>query len=151
MIRLLNIVFCLSFLYIAGCQRLPERPEGMPELVPCTVVVTFGGEKMEDVGILLQPKNTKENNWPAGGQTDAEGKVSLKTAAYYQGVVPGEYTISFQKHAPEEMRPDGMALPTKSLIPLKYSTGKSKETITVSKSQSEYIFTLDALDTKTQK
>ena len=135
----LRVCFCVFFLGIIGCQRLPERPEGMPELVPCTVVVTFGGEKMEGVGILLQPANKQENNWPAGGQTDAEGKAVMKTAAYYQGVVPGEYTISFQKRSvPEDMGPG------KPLIPLKYFPTQSQETIAVSKSQKEYVFTLDA-------
>ena len=142
----LKICFCVSFLCLIGCQRLPERPEGMPELVPCTVVVTFGGEKMEGVGILLQPKNKDENNWSAGGQTDAEGKSVMKTAAYYQGVVPGEYTVSFQKRSiPEDMGPG------KPLIPLKYSPTQSKETIAVTKGQNEYVFTLDALETNVKK
>ena len=141
----LRVCFCISFLCLIGCQRLPERPEGMPELVPCTVVVTFGGEKMEGVGILLQPKNKDENNWSAGGQTDSEGKAVMKTAAYYQGVVPGEYIISFQKSRPEGMGP---GVP---LIPVKYFPTKSKETITVSKSQTEYVFTLDALDANAKK
>ena len=134
-----RICACVCLLSFIGCQRLPQRPEGMPELVPCTVVVTFGGEKMDEVGILFQPKNRDENNWAAGGQTDAEGKAVMKTAAYYEGVVPGEYTISFQKSVPEGMGPG------KPLIPIKYFPAKSKETITVTREQAEYVFTLDAL------
>ena len=151
MIRLSSICYGLIFLCVIGCQRLPERPDGMPELVPCTVIVTFGGEKVEEVGISLVPKNQAESNWPAGGQTDAEGKAILKTSGFYQGVVPGEYTILFKKFAPEEMRPDGMALPAKPLIPPMYSTGKSKETITVTKDQTEYTFTLEALKSSAKK
>jgi hypothetical protein len=140
MASILRVCFCVFFLYLIGCQRLPERPEGMPELVPCTVTVTFGGEKIAGVGIILHPKNKEESNWAAGGQTDAGGKAVMKTAAYYQGVVPGEYTISFQKReVPEDMGPG------KPLIPLKYSPTDSKETIAVSKSQKEYVFALDAL------
>ena len=138
--NLSRICFCISFLCLVGCQRLPERPEGMPELVPCTVVVTFGNEKMEGVGILFQPKNKAESNWSAGGQTDVEGKAVMKTAAYYRGVVPGEYTISFQKIEPEGMGPG------KPFIPSKYFPGNSKETIVVSKSQKEYAFALEALE-----
>ena len=144
----LRVFFCVSLLCFIGCQRLPDRPEGMPELVPCTVVVTFGGEALEEVHIVLHPKNKEESNWSAGGQTDAEGKAVLKTAAYYEGVVPGEYKISFQKHAPEEPGRGGMPLPAKPLIPVKYSPANSKETISVSKSQTEYIFSLDALTKK---
>lgn len=136
---ILCIACCMSFVCAIGCNRLPKPPEGMPELTDCTVVVTFGGEKMEGVSVLFQPKVKEENNWAAGGQTDSEGKAVMKTAAYYDGVAPGEYTISFQK-----VEPDGMG-PGRSLIPLKYSNNNSKETIVVSKSQSEYVFALDAL------
>ena len=139
-----KIILCALFLLTIGCQRLPDRPDGLPDLIPCTVVVSFGGDKMEGVSVVLQPKNAA-NNWTAGGQTDANGKAVIKTAAYYKGVVPGEYTISFKKFAPEELSLDGMALPAQTLIPLEYSTGKSKETITVSNEKSEYVFTLDAL------
>ena len=145
MTRFLSIAFSLFCLCNVGCQRLPERPEGMPELIPCTIIVTFGGEVMEGVRVLFHPKNREENTWAAGGQTDVEGKAIMTTAAYYRGVAPGEYTISFQKYAPEEMRPDGMPLPAKSLIPLKYSTNRSKETIVVSQPQKEYVFALEAL------
>jgi hypothetical protein len=143
--RFLSICFCLYLLCNIGCQRLPERPEGMPELVPCVVVVTFGGEKIEGVRVLFHPKHAEENTWSAGGQTDAEGRAVMTTAVYYRGVVPGEYTVSFQKSAPDEMRPDGMPLPGRPLIPLKYSPNRSTETIVVSKSQTEYVFILDAL------
>ena len=145
MTRIFVVPFCTLFLLTIGCQRLPERPEGMPDTVPCTVVVSFGGDKIEGVGVVLQPKNTAENKWAAGGQTDANGKAVIKTAVYYKGVVPGEYTISFQKSAPEKMSADGMALPAETLIPIEYSTGRSQETISVSKGKPEHVFTLDAL------
>jgi hypothetical protein len=130
----------LIFMGSIGCQRLPKRPEGMPELVPCTVAVTFGGEKIEGVGIILHPKNKEESNWAAGGQTDAKGKAVMKTAAYHDGVVPGEYIISFQKREiPEDMGTG------RALIPLKYFPTNSSETIAVSKAQKEYVFALEGL------
>ena len=141
MTRFLRVWLCVSFFVLSvGCQRLPPHPEGMPELTPCTVVVTFGSEKIEGVGILLQPKNKKESNWSAGGQTDAEGKAVMKTAAYYQGVVPGEYTISFQKSEPDEEMGPGIPL-----IPVKYFSAHSQEIIVVTKEQKEYVFELEGL------
>ena len=128
-----------------GCQRLPERPDGMPELTPCVIEVTFGGEKLSEVGILLQAKNKGANAWSAGGKTDAEGKAVMMTAAHYKGVAQGEYVVSFEKFAPEEMRRDGMPLPAKPLVPLKYSQRQSKETVTVTKEQSVYTFELERL------
>ncbi|GHT23756.1 hypothetical protein FACS189419_08130 [Planctomycetales bacterium] len=117
----------------------------MPKLTPCTVVVSFGSEKLEGVGVLLRPKDMKANKWAAGGKTNADGKTELKTAAHYLGVVPGEYVIAFQKYAPDEFTPDGMGSKAKLLTPKKYAPGQSKETITVTESQKEYIFELDAL------
>jgi hypothetical protein len=117
----------------------------MPKLTPCTVVVLFGSEKLEGVGILLHPKDTKTNKWYAGGQTDTEGKAVLKTASYYLGVVPGEYVVSFQKYAPDEFTPDGMLRPAKLITQKKYAPGQSKETVTITENQKEYIFELDVL------
>jgi len=141
----MSILFPLFF---GGCTRLPERPEGMPELTPCTVEVTFGGERLPDVGVLLKPKDVVNNasaNWPAGGKTNSLGKAVMMTAAHYKGVAPGEYVVSFEKYAPEETRSDGMPLPVKPLVPLKYSSRQSKETVTVTKQQTAYTFDLEAL------
>jgi len=142
------ILAILSTLYCIGCTRLPDRPEGMPDLTPCTIEVAFGGERLADVGVLLKPKDggkTQVSAWPAGGKTDADGKAVMFTAAHYRGVAPGDYIVSFEKYAPEEIRRDGMPLPAKSLLPLKYSQKQTTETVTVTKSQAVYIFELEGL------
>jgi len=142
------ITSILLSLLFGGCTRLPERPEGMPELTPCMIEVTFSGERLPDVGVLLKPKdavNNSSTSWPAGGKTDSQGKAVMMTAAHYKGVAPGEYVISFEKYTPEETRRDGMPLPAKPLVPLKYSSRQSKETVTVTKSQAVYTFELDAM------
>ena len=143
--RFCYIILSITSFAIVGCQRLPERPDGMPELTRCTIHVAFGGERLQGVGVLLQPTDAQVSNWPAGGQTDAEGKAVMKTAAHYNGVVPGEYFVVFQKHAEPELRGDGMPLPAKSLIPIKYSKANTTETIVVTKEQSEYVFELESL------
>ena len=143
----LSAIYILSVLFFVsvGCQRLPERPAGMPELTRCTILASFGGERLQGVSVQLQPKEAQAQNWPAGGQTDAEGKAVMKTAAHYNGVVPGEYFVIFQKYADPELRGDGMPLPAKPLIPVKYSKANSTETIVVTKEQAEYLFELDGL------
>ncbi len=135
----------LLCLYFCGCTRLPEKPDGMPELTPCRIVVSFGGEKLAGVSVLLQPLDPKMKSWPAGGQTDEQGRAVLKTAAYYEGVVPGDYIVSFQKNAEPELRPDDMPLPAKSLVPLKYQRHNSEETLTVTKDKTEYVFDLEGV------
>lgn len=128
-----------------GCgKRLPPRPSGMPKTTPCTLFVTFGSEKIKDVKILLKPKD-KAQKWMAGGTTDAEGKAVMKTGGHFDGVVPGEYTVSFQKTGRIELDKNEMPIRSHSLIPVKYNAGKSKETITVTESNVEYMFVLDGL------
>ena len=143
--HLWSLFVTVTILAHFGCNRLPERPAGMPDLVPCTVCVTFGGQKLEGVGVVFEPKDTAAKPWPGGGKTDAEGRAVLKTAAYYNGIVPGEYIVQFQKYAEPEMGTDGMPLPAKPLVPLRYGPGRSKETVVVTPEQAEYVFELESL------
>lgn len=130
---------------VVGCgKRLPNRPSGLPETTPCVLNVTFGGEKIEGVSVLLRPKN-KGDKWMNGGTTDGQGKARMKTSGYYDGVVPGEYTVSFRKAGRVELDDYGMPKRTYSLIPEKYTAGKSQETIAVTESQKEYTFELEGL------
>jgi len=131
----------IALLLLIGCRRTVPRPEGMPDLVPCTVTVTFGGETIENVGVLLRSKESG-NRWGAGGRTDAKGKIVLKTAGAFEGVVPGEYIISFSKRVTRSDSPMGGEM---SLIPEKYAPGQSTETIAVTKGQVEYSLALDGL------
>ncbi|MDR2116557.1 MAG: hypothetical protein LBP87_09260 [Planctomycetaceae bacterium] len=143
-LRFAVVFIAILVLFIFGCRK-PERPEGMPDLTPCIVSVTFGGEKIEGVGVQLHPQDLTTNEWVSGGRTDVNGKAILKTGAYFDGAVPGTYIVSFQKFAEPELSPDGMLLQSKPLIPKKYMQGQSKETITVTKEQKEYVFELEGL------
>ncbi|MDR3234848.1 MAG: hypothetical protein LBT46_14515 [Planctomycetaceae bacterium] len=129
--------------FSSGCRPQPRPPEGMPPLTQCIVAVTFGGEKIEHVGVRLRPKETG-NRWGAGGLTDAEGKAVLKTAGPFEGAVPGEYIISFEKKVSPPAA-EHMTAPRTSLIPAKYDASQSKETITITAEQKEYVFELERL------
>jgi hypothetical protein len=131
----------IVLLLLVGCRKTVPRPEGMPDLVPCTVTVTFGGEAIENVGVLLR-STEPGNRWGAGGRTDVKGKTVLKTAGAFEGVVPGEYTISFSRRVTSSDSPMGGEV---SLIPEKYAPKQSMEIITVTKGQAEYSFALDGL------
>ncbi|MDR0335770.1 MAG: hypothetical protein LBI18_01630 [Planctomycetaceae bacterium] len=137
----LVILSLLVFVFLAvGCHRKPTRPADLPELTPCTISVTFGGEVIEGVGIILIPEDTQINKWRAGGKTDNEGRATMITSSVFDGVVPGNYVVSFKKLD----KPVGMQEPP-SLIPKKYLPNQSKETITVTKEQKEYVFELEGL------
>jgi len=133
----------LSAVWLSGCgQRLPGRPSGLPVTTPCTLTVTFGGVAVENVAVLFTP-NDKSRHWYAGGKTDQKGTVLMKTGGHYDGVIPGEYTVSFQKTGRVELDEHDMPVRSHSLIPIKYAVGQSKEIIIVTKEQSVYVFELD--------
>lgn len=139
-IKIQVVIISITLLACSGCTRSPRRPADMPKPIPCVVYVSFGGEVLQGVSVYLTPVDKQVNQWGAGGLTDAEGKAVLKTNAVFEGVVPGNYIISFRKLA----EPVGMNTPP-SLIPDKYTLGKSKETIAVSENQKEYHFDLEGL------
>lgn len=132
--------FSVALLWFTGCKRGPKRPADLPKLTPCTISVTFGGQKVDGVGILLLPEDPQANRWSASGRTDVEGKAKMITSSVFEGVVPGSYMISFQKNA-EQIGTE----PPPSVIPDKYTPGKSKEKIAVSENQKEYSFELETL------
>ena len=134
------IVLLVTFSLCPGCSRGPKRPADMPKLTPCIISVSFGGETMQGVSVYLTPEDKQANPWGAGGLTDANGKAVLKTDSAFEGVVPGNYIVSFRKLA----EPVDMNTPP-SLIPAKYSLGKSQETIIVTQGQKEYIFDLEGM------
>lgn len=135
------IALCSGF---SGCTRLPPRPEGMPELCSCSVEVTFGGEKVEGVAVVLTSEDSS-NKWNGGGTTDAEGIADMKTGMYYLGIVPGKYKISFAKTVEQEgVRKNGLPKPPLSVIPLKYGPGKSELSVEITKEEKLYKFPLEA-------
>ena len=138
-LKILPFVFVLL---AVGCgKRLPPPPDDILKLTPCIVHVTFGCQTIEDVTTLFRPKDTNRQ-WFAGGTTDARGRAIMKTAGYYDGVVPGEYDVAFRKVDHLLLSPCGMPMRSISAIPEQYTAGRSTQTITVTEGQSVYIFEL---------
>jgi hypothetical protein len=137
--RLALLVVCT--LFVTGCRRLPDRPEDLPELHPCTITVTFGEKAIEGVSVSLTSAEPGYK-WKAGGTTDDKGVVRIKTAFAFPGAPAGKFNVSFSKMEErvgdtlEEMSP-------RSLIPLKYGPGKSEETVEVQPGKNNFSFTLD--------
>lgn len=134
---LLLLLFCSG---VTGCNRL-ERPNGLPELYPCSIAVTFGGQTIEDVNIQLIPEN-RADKWQAGGKTDSKGVAVLATAVGFNGVPEGRYLVAFTK---TEQR-DGYTvaeMTPKSLIPLKYAPANSTEIIEIKPKKNVFSFALD--------
>jgi hypothetical protein len=125
-------------------QRKLERPEGLPELYPCSISVTFGGNAIEGVKVSLTPVDG-DMKWKPSGLTDKNGTAKLDTSYGFEGVPVGLYTISFSKiiHTADDSDP---SIPeNKSLIPLKYKQGNFSEKIEIkAEEKNEFSFVLDA-------
>jgi hypothetical protein len=135
--RLIFLFSVMFWVIFSGCRPKPQPPEGMPPLTPCTIEVSFGGEKLEKVSVMLRPKDG--SRWGAGGLTDSDGRAVMKTAGPFEGVVPGEYTLSFEKKvAPKN--PKDMTAPRFSLIPIKYDHKRSDLTVSITENESVYSF-----------
>ncbi len=136
--------FASAALLFPSCQRLPDRPEDLPELFPVEIVATFGGKPIKDVTVNMTPVDPTLKKWKSGGRTNEEGKVVVKTGFYYEGAPQGEFRLSFQKL--EERVGDTLAeMQPLSRIPLKYGPTRSELTLKVesNKKKTEYRFDLD--------
>lgn len=125
-----------------GCLQ-PERPEGLPELYPCEIVVTFGGEPLEGVLATLTPESPELKKWRAGGTTDAEGRIKVKTAFCWEGVAAGTYRLGFTKEE-ERVGDTAEEMTPMSLIPLKYAPQNTELTFEAKPGKNKATFELDA-------
>lgn len=91
---IVSAISCALLLSLAGCGGGPEKPEGMPDLTPATITVTYQGQPVEGATVTLAPKS---GQYAAAGVTDASGKAVMKTNADFEGVVPGEFLVSISK------------------------------------------------------
>jgi hypothetical protein len=137
-----SLLILLICFVVQGCRRLPPPPEGLPQLYPCKISVTFGGEKIEGVTVSLVSKDPNFK-WRSGGKTDKNGVAELRTSFAYLGVPEGIFTVAFSKtkDGPGGNTLEEMALI--SLIPLKYSAEQSKETVEIKSGKNEFSFTLE--------
>jgi 5-hydroxyisourate hydrolase-like protein (transthyretin family) len=137
-------VISILFIFSFGCNKnVPPRPEGLPSLYPCKIMVTFGGVPIRGVRVVLVPQTDNER-WRPSGLTDSEGNVELSSSYGFDGAPVGVYKVSFslvQEPDEEEAR---RGEPIISLIPLKYSQDKTTETIEIKSGKNNFNFQLDA-------
>lgn len=125
-----------------SCKRLPPRPEDLPELYPTTIEVTFGGEIVPDVSVIMTPADPALKKWKSGGKTDEKGRCVVKTAFCYDGAPQGSYKLAFSKL--EERHGDELEdMQPLSLVPLKYLPMNSDLTIDVKPEKNDVKLELD--------
>ncbi len=141
-----------------GCGGKP-KPDGMPELIPATVVVTQNGEPMADATVTLVSVDGS-CKWAVGGKTDAKGRAALSTHGDFSGAPEGTFKVGVSKvdikvkegavdeegnplqPTPEQLKNpallDARFVETTSLVPAEYENAQNSPLeITLSKSAKE--------------
>jgi len=88
----LTLVLCL----ISGCKQKP-RPDGFPDLYPCTITITQEGKPLEGADVRLMPESGTAL-WITAGKTNASGVAKLSTHADYVGAPAGTYKVLVSKY-----------------------------------------------------
>ncbi|MDR1479628.1 MAG: hypothetical protein LBJ00_11880 [Planctomycetaceae bacterium] len=137
------VIMLFSVLAMVGCscRRLPPPPEGLPELHPCKITVTFGGQAFEGINVSLASVDPK-NKWKAGGRTDQNGVAEIRTSFAFVGAPLGQFKVGFDKIR-EEATENSNAVIYISSIPLKYGRNKTTEIIEIKKGKNEFNFNYD--------
>ena len=100
---LLLILLILPFL--SGCNQ-KVKPDGMPDLYPCSITITQGGTPLEGALVKLEPKQGGTIAWNSDGRTDAKGIAKIATGIDFNGVPEGEYIVRVSK---TELSPSELA------------------------------------------
>ncbi len=91
---------CASlFLTVAlvGCGPSgPKKPEGLPELFPCSVTLTNGGAPVDGAIVTLCPVDAS-NAWSSTGVTDQNGVAEIMTYGDFPGAPVGQYKVTAMK------------------------------------------------------
>ena len=83
-------------LFVVGCGG-EKKPDGMPALQKTTLAFVQDGSPLTDATITLVPLESENIRWPAGGTTDSQGVLQVKTMAKYDGVPAGKFKITVSK------------------------------------------------------
>jgi hypothetical protein len=93
--RLIILFLCVSLFIVAGCGG-EKRPDGIPALHKTTLTLTQEGKPLADATVNLYPVEGV-NKWPAGGITNSQGVLQVKTMTSFDGIPEGKYKVTVTK------------------------------------------------------
>jgi hypothetical protein len=82
-------------LLFPGCNG-QKLPPGMPKLYPASITVMQDGKPLAGAEIVVI-NTDPSTNWSAGGGTDKNGVVKLRTMGQYDGAPVGKYKVGVRK------------------------------------------------------
>ncbi|MDR0337773.1 MAG: hypothetical protein LBI18_11850 [Planctomycetaceae bacterium] len=92
---IITFFFVIGIVVYSGCHQ-ESRPVDFPKLYPCQIKVTQNNIPVSDVSVAFyDPKVT--DRWVVFGQTDQNGKATIRTHGNFVGVPAGNYKIILTK------------------------------------------------------
>ena len=90
-----SCLYVCVFLLFSGCggERLPPD---LPKLYPATITVMQDGKPLADAEVVVINVDPSAK-WSAGGTTDQNGVLHLRTMGRYKGIPLGRYKVAVQK------------------------------------------------------
>lgn len=107
--RVLSFVPVIAFLLgivfsIGGCSQ-QKRPDGMPELYPCTITITQDGKPFEGAIVRLYSNDVV---FHVSGTTNASGTAVMLTHGEFKGAPEGTYKVTVSKEEKEFIEPESV-------------------------------------------
>ncbi|MDD3589010.1 MAG: hypothetical protein PHO46_01875 [Thermoguttaceae bacterium] len=93
----------LTVVMLTCCVSCKEerKPDGMPDLYPCTVKLTQEGQPLEGAFILCQSDDAQLIRWAVTGQTGADGVAKIFTMGKFAGAPAGTFAVVVTKEESE--------------------------------------------------
>ena len=102
---IVSCLFVSSILLFSGCGG-EKLPPGIPKLYPATLTVMQDGKPLAGAEVIMINVDPS-TSWSAGGVTDQDGVLKLRTMGRYMGAPVGKYKVAVQKiEVPDTKLPD---------------------------------------------
>ena len=86
-----------AVVFTGGCSK-QKRPDGMPPLHPCTIVITQDGQPLEGASVRLYSSNVL---FLVSGTTDSSGTAVIRTHGEFPGAPEATYKVVVAKEEKE--------------------------------------------------
>ena len=83
--------------FVASSCKQEKRPDGMPELYPCSLKIIQDGKPLADAEVAVVSSDPQVARFPCGGVSNQEGVVELKTMASFKGAPSGKFKVVVSK------------------------------------------------------
>lgn len=109
-----------QLLILVGVASLTGCGNRNPATQAVTGTVTYQGKPVEGAGVMFMPNVGR----PASGETDAQGRFTLRTYKENDGAILGENVVSISKTipAPHDSTKDPMLQKMISVLPIRYAS-----------------------------